>query len=222
MRNDYILCIVGKAQQGKTTLLYGTDPLPGGIVPWAAREGRVFVLDVERACPHGLIFRTANQLRLYLLKEDDGVVQGPPDNVYCFRPQQSASIEAWFRLLSPPKPGLAGTIVLDEAHRYVGSQSVQSDLEEIIRVGGNYNQNVVVATRRFKSDLSPMIRTQTNAIISFQQTDPASIRELQAWGADVEQLGRHEFLCIGSTDQLPYIEELKRVDTARFPSQQTD
>jgi len=220
MRNDYILVIVGRAQMGKTTLLYGKPPIGRGIVDWAGENDRVFVLDVDGQCPKGWQFDSANQLRLFLLKELDGKVSSPPGNIYCMRPKSTESIGAFFRLLSPPKPAPSGTIVLDEAHRYLSSKSIQRDLNEIVRVGGNYGQNTIVATRRYKGDVHPSVRSQANAIVSFQQRSDADIRALSDWhgGSETARLKPHHYILLGNYKTLPFSDRLQSLDTAHTPS----
>ena len=79
------------------------------------------------------------------------------------------------------------TLIIDEAHLWGRGADFDSGLRQIIRMGRHRRINVIMITHR-PADLDPLIRMQSDIIISFRQTEMIDIKGFKDFVDDPERL----------------------------------
>jgi hypothetical protein len=230
MRSDYVLLVLGQRRSGKTTLVFGGDPLGRGLVDFAGtRAGaRTFIYDERGTAPgrsDWLRYETASHLQRWLQAEARG--EAPTPGAYYIRPKTAQTKTDFWKMMSPGivdgtvKSGVPGTYVVDEAHRVARAKKATGDaFKEAVDSGGNDGMSFVLATRRF-TRLDRDVRTQASAILSFRQPQEdidLMRRSFDRKASAVENLEGHEFTLFGdATQELPFYDHITSLDTYRAP-----
>lgn len=205
---DSIGIITGEGGAGKTSALEG-DPqhdITPGIIEQAAADTAAFVVDPVGTVREnvGMVFREAEQLRLYLVAERKGI-ESNETGVYHLRPGGRAQLKDMIRVLAvggeKRKGAVPGWIIVDEAKQVAAPQRQIKDFMWMLDFGRNFNQGIICVGRR-PNVLHRNVRQNASWALTYSINDASEVPNglLKSKKQDreaIERLGAHDLLVLG-------------------------
>ena len=218
MDSFYIL-VIGRRGTGKTTLIQGEPGITPGLVTYTQRP--TYILDTVGNYDRGMIFRSPARLKAVRTKELRTGETLNNTGIYVMRATSDAQVDAYLTLVYAPaatyaqragraSDRLSSTLIIDEAPKLCSPHSVHDTLDSVIQYGRNYGIDVILAARRYRQ-LNVNLRSQADAVISYQQTearDVAELRKIDEQAAQLSDLGPHEWISLGYDDVIPGLDRL--------------
>lgn len=90
------------------------------------------------------------------------------------------------------------TVVVEEIHRFMDSQNIEPELEDIITLGRHSGLNFVGVAQIPRGQTNPLYRSQMDMFISFRQTEESAVRFFNDF--DPEKAARLRELELGRYD----------------------
>jgi DNA helicase HerA-like ATPase len=176
-----VVLIFGRTGSGKTYLARQI----------AQREKRIVILDPMHQFS-GTVFTSFDAFAAYIEPRLDTAFDF---RIVC-RFRDDVDIEYFF-ILARQIQGY--TLCIDEAEIFLEPRSMNEDFLQIIRYG-RHNEISLIAVARRVPELSVDLRAQADSLITFNQTLPGDLKNLEAYGFDPEAiraLGKYKYVVVG-------------------------